>query len=109
MESDSIKEIEVSPTSLSDHDFITILISDVLKNPHRKKTVLPCRKGPTTIPSTDFSLFNFRKADFSKINEELEKVDWDKLKSEHTTESFPEVFHRSLFNHSLFTAQSSSG
>lgn len=94
-ESETIKEVEVTPTILSDHDFVSIVIPDVFRNPssRRRYTNSRCYKE---LPLDHFNSLDFRKADFDKINEELEKVDWDNLKESCTTQTFPELFHSTV-------------
>ena len=94
-ETELIKEVEVTPTSLSDHDLVSIVVPNVFKSPDFKKRPT----GRSYKPSlNDFNSYDFRKADFNKINEGLAKVDWDTLNEGCPNESFPELFHATVLS-----------
>ena len=91
-EAESIKEIEVTPTSLSDHDLVSIVISDVFKNPHSEENSCN-RRNYSELSLDHFNSYNFHKADFDKINNELQNIDWDLIKANCTDQAFPEIFY----------------
>ena len=94
---ESIREVETLDTSLSDHKYVTIILSDCFQGPKLKKNINNIlAPGSSDVTEVSFSSLNFHKADFEKINRELEEVDWDTLKAESTHEVFPELFYKKL-------------
>ena len=79
---DLVKEIQIKDTELSDHRMVTI------------KSSLNCK--PTVPPKRvfephTFRNLNFYKADYQKLNEHLETIQWDELKSLCDPQDFPEL------------------
>ena len=91
---DLFREFDVISTSLSDHELISVVLSKELKA-NCPINMLKQKKVPDT-PS--FSSLNFLKADFDKINNDLEKINWEKLKSESNVFDFPITFYETLLN-----------
>ena len=74
---DLFREIEVLPTSISDHELISVIVSNEMKP--LQSSVKHIKKN-SKLDTLSFSSLNFHKADFQKINEDLEQVQWDELK-----------------------------
>ena len=74
---------EVTDTSLSDHRIVKIRTTQNIctKNINQKPP----------IPPHSFRSLNFNKADFNKINNHLESVDWEYLETLCSIEEFPEM------------------
>ena len=89
------REIEVLPTSISDHELISVIVSNEMK-PFQSLVKHPKKNIELETPL--FSSLNFYKADFQKINEDLEKVKWDELKKDVSTEDLPIVFFDTILN-----------
>ena len=88
---DAIREVDAQQTTLSDHLLVTAILSTDLQAPKlRKKT--QNLQNPSVNQNSLCSL-NFHKADFDKINEELQNIDWLNLEASCTNEEFPEMFY----------------
>ena len=73
-----------TPTSLSDHNIVTIQTTYNLK-------ARPAKVKPP-IPEDSFRSLNLYKADFDEIDKHLESINWEDLQSSCSPEEFPEVF-----------------
>ena len=92
---DLLREIEILPNSISDHELISVILSNEMKP---LQTSVRHLKKNVDLENPSFSSLNFHKADFLKINEDLEKVQWDELKKDTSTEDFPIVFFDTILN-----------
>ena len=77
-----VKHIRTEDTKLSDHKMITVKSNFGLTHTASIK--------PTFIPHT-FRNLNLHKADFNKINEQIQAIEWDDLKSICPLEDYPEL------------------
>ena len=57
-ESETIKEIDVTPTTLSDHDFVSIVIPDIIRNPSSRRCTN--NRNSKELPLDHFNSFDFR-------------------------------------------------
>lgn len=92
---DVFREINIIPTHLSDHELISAMLSNEFKmNGSAKST-----SNMESISNTQsFSSLNFYKADFKKINDDLEKIDWDNLKASCLQNEFPVYFYNTVLS-----------
>ena len=91
-----IKEVEISRTTLSDHDLVSVILSDNFqqcskRSSHSKSN---CHKPELS----GFNAYNFLKADYDKINNDLQELNWDSIKQNSSDETFPEVFHDTILS-----------
>ena len=93
---ESFREVETLDTSLSDHKYVSIILSDYFQGPKQNKNKLT--KSFSHTAEVSFSSLNFHKADFEKINLDLGKLEWDRLKSDCTYDIFPEVFYETVLS-----------
>ena len=89
-------EAEVLPTLLSDHEIVSVILSNDLKIPTSQKTSKPETK--LQHGTSSFGSLNFQKADFDKISDELGNVKWEKLKADHPDGDFPVVFYETVLS-----------
>ena len=90
-----IKEVEVKDTDLSDHRMITIKSSFKLEDKTIPKKVFE--------PHT-FRNLNFYKADYHKLSEHLETIQWDELQAMCNPQDFPELVRLIILQVSEFYA-----
>ena len=93
---DLMREVEIIPTSISDHQLMSVILSDSFKgSTQHKKQFLNTSSVPN---KSGFHALNFHTADFDKINEDLEKVNWESIKAGSSNNMFPEVFHETVLS-----------
>lgn len=91
-------DISTDETVMSDHKLVSIDLgyNPCLRAPH-------CCDDSTDPPQIDgsdapvFSQFNFSKADFAQINEDLTNVNWDALNDANPGDEFVDIFYESVF------------
>lgn len=89
---DCIIDIDIQQTSLSDHDLVTAILS----NDFATSKLTP-KSRPPVHHENSLSSLNFHKADFCKINEELQTVDWENLKDSFPAIEFPVRFYHRIW------------
>ena len=93
---DMFCELEVVPTTLSDHELASFIVSNDLQAPRSLKNEADI--NAPSVSSQSFSSLNFQKADFEKVNNELKNVDWDLLRSSNSFADFPIVFYNTVLS-----------
>ena len=83
-----VTQVTSTPTKLSDHNIVDIMLSyNPLESIHSK------------IPAFDensFRSLDFHKADFDAIEEKIDAINWDELRSSTSFEQFPVAFTETL-------------
>ena len=92
--SEVIREVSILPTKLSDHEIVSVILSDQFKC--QTPDMRPKRNNNNN--QLSFNSLNFTKADFSEISEELKEIDWDTMKQQCTSETFPETFYKEILS-----------
>jgi hypothetical protein len=85
-----VTNVSCSPTDMSDHSLVDIMIS---YNPANADDT----KHSKTFDENSFRSLDFSNANFEEISEKLRLVDWTNLRSVCTFEEFPAVFTEKLF------------
>ena len=90
-----ITEVKVTPTSLSDHKMVQLLLGFNLINPARAETA--------EIDPHSFRAVNYHKAEFEDINRDLSEIDWTVLWDlcEEQLDSFLELFRLTVLQITL--------
>ena len=89
---DCVCDIDVQPTTLSDHDLVTAILSSDFETSALSRQKSP----PLHYYEDNLNSLNFHKADFNKIDEELQMVDWESLKDSLTQEEFIVKFYQTV-------------
>ena len=89
-----IREVSILPTKLSDHELVSVILSDGFKC--QPSTVRP--KQNVTTDQNSFNSLNFTKANYQKIKEELKEINWDTIKERCTSENFPDTFYKQVLS-----------
>ena len=90
---DLFRDVDVLPTSMSDHDSVSIILSQHFNYASVKGQEILQKDTPV-----GFNSLNFHKADYNEINADLCKINWDSLKAESSYEDFPITFYQALLS-----------
>ena len=90
------QEVSTENTIMSDHDLVKIDLGYNFLNlqPPTPEEIKPEYK---LIKDQSLSQFNFTNANFEKIDEQLNDIDWDNLKESNSEEGFVDAFYNILF------------
>ena len=94
--SDLFKEVEALSSSLSDHEMVTVILSNELQGATPPRHIDQFKKRDNTIKS--FNALNFHKANFDEIRRDLQSINWTKLKSDCADNDFPMLFYETVLS-----------
>ena len=85
-----ISDVKAVPTDISDHDMVSVLLSF---NPAHIEDA-----QSTYLDQMNFRALDFNQADFTKLNEIFDAVNWEKLRHSCSFEEFPAKFTQTVLN-----------
>ena len=85
-----VSDVTSEPTEMSDHDMVNVLLSF---NPGMMEEA---EAQASYIDEMSFRSLDFNRADFERINDVLQNVDWEELRENSTFEEFPKEFTKKV-------------
>ena len=83
-----VSDVTSEPTEMSDHDMVSVLLSfnpGLMEEAHA-----------SYLDEMSFRSLDFNRADFERINDVLQNVDWCELRETSTFEEFPKEFTKKV-------------
>ena len=83
-----VSDVTSEPTEMSDHDMVSVLLSfnpGLMEEAHA-----------SYLDEMSFRSLDFNRADFERINDVLQNVDWGELRETSTFEEFPKEFTKKV-------------
>ena len=92
-DSNLVQHVTATPSDISDHNLIDVLSMEFLPSHDDKSNSLSHEDE-----HINFQNLNYHKADFDKISEDLNSVNWDSLRESVSLEEFPHLFNKTVYN-----------
>ena len=89
--------IECEDILMSDHKLVKVF-TDCFNFVKNTKLNNNLRESPNDSSSLDFSIFNWEKSDFKKINHDLSLINWEFFIENTSINNFPSEFNYALFS-----------